>query len=67
MPNSQGIPFMTHVAECISWCDIIYIDESYIDESNKQKRLLIFVPEIKLYDLQDMIKNIWRYLSYRVS
>ena len=62
MPNSQGIPFTTHVAECISWCDIIYIDES-----NKQKRLLIFVPEIKLYDLQDMIKNIWRYLSYRVS
>jgi hypothetical protein len=53
---------MTHIAECISWCDIIYIDES-----NKQKRLLIFVPEIKLYDLQDMIKNRWRYLSYRVS
>ncbi len=62
MPNSQGIPFMTHVAECISWCDIIYIDKS-----NWQKRLLIFVPEIKVYDLQDMIKNRWRYLSYRVS
>ena len=43
---------MTHIAECISWCDIIYIDDS-----NKQWRLLIFVPEIKLYDLQDMIKK----------